>query len=283
MKRLMCALIAIVCLAGVATADEATLEVTKDTDIWSVDPDGNGGDWKWFDLRGGIDTEERARSLVAFDLSPIMGMTVNMSILRLYAIETEWGMSGGHAEIYRAADSWDEMTVTWNNQPAENKDIRYVHTLPDPIGTWAQLEVTDIVQSWANESFENHGFFLAVPEGTPEAFISFASKDTSDAELHPQLYVMYSTGSVEEAPVTVAALDVSTLSIGAVSIIYTVPSPTYVTLAVYDASGARVETLTEGFHQGSRHFTWNPDNRGVYFVRLATEEGVYVKRAVVLD
>jgi hypothetical protein len=282
-KHLVILTAILTCLSSVAVADEATFLALKDTDLWSTDPGTNGGDWIWFDLRGGVGTEERARSLVQFDIQPVMGTNVGLAVLRLYAISEEWYLSGGHAEIYRAADAWDELSVTWNNQPAENKDIRSVQTLPPPNNTWAELEVTDIVQSWADSSFENNGFFLAIPDSTPEAFIGFASRDTSDTTLHPRLYVEYSTVNIEEpekpSEPGIGFSVVNNLSNVGIKFNLTHPSP--VSLKVYDATGAVVETLFDGMATaGNHHFVLNC-RPGVYFARLETTGCAISGKAVV--
>lgn len=282
MKHLALTLIVIGCFTLPAAAEDINLDAIQDTDIWSVDPDGNTGDWSWFDLRGGTGTEERARALIQFDVEALDGMIIDVATLRLFSLSSPWYLENGHAEIYRAADAWDEATVTWNNQPAENKEIRLVEVLPPPSDVWAELNVTEIVQSWA-DGFENHGFFLGIPDGTPEGFVGYASKDTSDAAIRPVLSVTYRTGAVAEQPSGELSFQVTPVSSRKIEICFSLPSTNPAAISIFTASGTRLETLECGGTSGIHQLTWDADHAGVFFIRLEADGLRMTRKAIVLN
>jgi len=71
----------------------------------------------------------------------------------------------------------------------------------------------------------------------------------------------------------------------ATEISFSLDRPGRVELHVFDPRGRRVSTLVDQvMPAGERRLTWQPDrlSSGVYFLRLVTEEGTQIRRAVLL-
>jgi hypothetical protein len=69
------------------------------------------------------------------------------------------------------------------------------------------------------------------------------------------------------------------------TIVYQLPTQSHVTLAIFDVTGKRLDTLIEGIHPaGERVYSWNAAGypTGVYFIRLETTGKTQVTKAVLL-
>jgi len=113
------------------------------------------------------------------------GVTVNSATLMLY-LELAGG-AGNEYEVGICANSWDEMTITWNNAPSALD--AHTEYYPSAVG-WLAIDVTGNVQSWLDGSNPNNGFILFDLAGTTE-YITPYSSDFTDPDLHPQLILDY--------------------------------------------------------------------------------------------
>lgn len=129
-----------------------TQTVMADADSWvdELIPVVNHGTEPSLFIRSGL-LQDR-RTLVSFSLPPIPARcSVTLASLRLFAKSAEGARS---LEAYRAAATWTETGVTWNNQPG---------TAGSPSTTssgtgWRAWTVTTQVQSMYSGS--NYGFLV---------------------------------------------------------------------------------------------------------------------------
>jgi hypothetical protein len=123
------------------------------------------------------------RTLVTFALPALpAGCSVTSATLQLYAKSSEGTRT---IEAYRAASSWSEATVTWNNRPGTTGAPA---TSASGSG-WRSWSVTSLVQSMYSTA--NHGFVL---KDQTEEVGSFKQNYVSreDAPNDPQLVVSWS-------------------------------------------------------------------------------------------
>lgn len=275
----------IACLASLKAADDVELKAEKDAVLWSLRPDSNYGQEIWLFIQGGVGFEDRARSLLEFDLSqlPYAEEMVDEAFLRLWVLPDTEYIPGGHAGVFRSAEAWDESTVTWNNMPSEDRSTTRIEVLPPHPEIWFEVDITPIVYSWLYEDAENHGVFVEVPDGTPTAFPLFASREYGDTGKTPRLYIKYPSGvSEEDIPGEPISLQVVSVSNGKPDISFHLPRPMHVILKAYDASGALVDVLVQGMMpSGNNSISWTIEGSGVYFVRLETTAGNLCRRLVV--
>lgn len=171
--------------------------------IFSLDPDGNRGVClelsavAW--TNGG--TPVLVRSLFKFDLTAIPNEAVVESAkLSLYSYNSLGNGShstfSGSNECYiqRIASNWDELAVTWNNQPSISTVNQVI--LPESINEtqdYLDINVTMLVKDQITNS--NYGFMFKVVTEEHYRQMIFGASDNPDESLHPKLVVFY---SVEE-------------------------------------------------------------------------------------
>ncbi len=132
------------------------------------------------------------RPLLKFDLSDVpAGTTVAEALLILhYDPYTHWfGKHSGltNFSIRRITEPWDELAVTWNNQPATTGE----HEISIPPASFDQqnyvVNVTDLVKDMLNEG--NNGFMFHLDYEFPYSVVRLAGADHADVSLHPQLWL----------------------------------------------------------------------------------------------
>lgn len=137
-----------------------------------------------------------ARTLIEFDLSNIPVQTnINSATLSLFWTNSGvfTGQTGENAfSIYKIAESWQESSVTWNNQPATSvENIVNISKSVSEQQSYLNIEVTKLVQSMINNPSDNHGFMLKLDEEFPYKLVIVASSDHPDESKHPKLVVYY--------------------------------------------------------------------------------------------
>jgi hypothetical protein len=92
--------------------------------------------------------------LVQFDLASLSGATVTSANLRyrLGSLKAE-----GNIEVQLVDEAWAEDTVNYDNQPAFGGTVLTMPVTFADVGTVLEVDVTGIVQSWADGSQPSHG------------------------------------------------------------------------------------------------------------------------------
>jgi len=271
--------LAVMCMA--VTAAEIELNPIMDTYVYAVHPDSVLGNHPNFSIISDGPTPD-AMPLIQFEFPPdMMGKTVQEATLYLYVLDN-LNFAQGELEVLQAADPWDEGTVTWNSRPGEERTFASHALLPSHTGEWFQADVTLIVQHWLLGVFPNYGFYIGASDQGKLVTAGFASREHADADLHPRLHVRYEDADVaeqEKGP----ELKLHLAADLRIEISYSLPSRSNVTLRIYDASGALVETPFDAVvESGTHHLVWNPPCPGVYFVRLETPNRAFTQKAVLI-
>ena len=98
--------------------------------------------------------------------------------------------------VYRVTSTWNESTVTWNNQPTFNTTVIDTVLVPT-VGTFTFMswDVTSLVKSWSLSHYVrnvNCGMVLMdTDESTDEGWKAFQSSDATDASARPKLVITY--------------------------------------------------------------------------------------------
>ncbi len=123
------------------------------------------------------------RSLVRFDLGFLAGKNVQAAILYV----TNAKGDNYAVSVLKVTAPWDEMGVTWNNQPAaDTGSAAGSFQLTNDLCTRGTLLNTGLVQGWVDDPGSNFGVMLYPPAGAGD--VNFSSREGPNP---PQLFVVY--------------------------------------------------------------------------------------------
>lgn len=143
------------------------------------------------------------RSLIEFDFSNIpSGAVINSAYLSLYSHDSpglgSHSTTNGSNEsvLSRITSSWEENSVTWNNQPTTTtKNQVFLSESFSSIQDYLNIDVTDLVGDMISESDNSYGFLLKLLVEEHYRSLVFAASGHSDSNLHPKLEVTYTENS----------------------------------------------------------------------------------------
>lgn len=138
-----------------------------------------------------------SREYLKFDLSMLdSGTDVYYAELSLFNGNAPHG--GGSLKktqrslsyLAKATSSWDEMSITWNNQPGINPSIISV---PTPNTTQADVfvDVTDHIIDWVVDGEDNNGWRHQLAKEQKYKRLSYWSSDGSVPSRTPKLTIWY--------------------------------------------------------------------------------------------
>jgi hypothetical protein len=190
--RVLIVIAAALSVAASALAAELILQPGaegKDAMVSIMEPTVNYGNYRYLMVNFGPATEVRA--LVAFEgLSAISGATINSAYFDLWidtANSTDYDFG-----VYRVTASWEESSVTWQNQPAFVAEPYATIKVSGAAGGPYTWDVKTLVQEWAAGTYVNYGLLLKrVDMQYPTNWPYFCSSDNTNSSYHPRLRVDY--------------------------------------------------------------------------------------------
>lgn len=166
---------------------EVTLsEPAADASIYSHQPDtnyGNTNDVGFMNYPG----DYMSRALLRFPTPELpLSSTINLAKMCLYALSadppSDWN------ELYELQDPWEELVVTWNNQPTWGTMLFSGEITPTQFD-YLFWDVSSSVDGWANQGAPNNGWVLRGQEDTQYIY-TFAAREHSNYP-HPLLVVQH--------------------------------------------------------------------------------------------
>lgn len=170
----------------------------KDARLWDINPSMNYGTepdfiaaaWTWGGSSGLL------RSLIQFDLSAIpANSTIVSANLSLFynSTSTSAGQAGANASyLQRVTSTWDESSVTWNNQPSTTSANQILLAQSSATNqSYPNINVSAIVQDWINNPSTNYGFLLKLQNEVQMVSMKFCSSDAADSTKWPALEITY--------------------------------------------------------------------------------------------
>ena len=139
------------------------------------------------------------RSLIEFDLSNIPnGAVINSADLSLYShdspgLGSHSTTSGSNESVLsRITSSWEENSVTWNNQPTTTTENQvFLSESSSSTEDYLNIDVTDLVLDMIADSANSHGFLIKLLTEQHYRSLVFAASGHSNSDLHPKLEVTY--------------------------------------------------------------------------------------------
>ena len=258
----------------------------QDSYVYQYSPNSNyGAEGDLFIYSNYFDYNTIARSLIEFDLTSIApGTGIQSALLNIYMFNQAG--SDFAIEICEVDDPWNEMTVTWNNQPVHDTDF-IAAILPYQGYTWWHFDITALAQFWVDNPGLNHGLKMKMeveqyPDSCGRAAY-FYSRDTLLNQPHLEIT---QAGIVERT-----TSDLQKLSLmpnparGSALLCMSVIRDMHVQITMYDISGRKVkEVFNETMDKGSRvlGIDTNTLASGTYFIEVITEDSRDVKPLVIL-
>ncbi|MEO6130907.1 MAG: DNRLRE domain-containing protein, partial [Saprospiraceae bacterium] len=140
------------------------------------------------------------RSLLQFDMTSIPANSeVVYAYLSLYSPDaptTEFHSGSNSAYLQRITQSWNESTVTWNNQPSTTS----LHQVTLPASSsdyqdYLNINVTALVDDMVADPNSGYGFLLRQVTEDGLRRLSFAAGDYPNIQKQPKLEVCYNAPS----------------------------------------------------------------------------------------
>ena len=192
MKKLSCVLTTL-CIMFLLNSHMYASSITlqpgaegKDTAVDSYHSSTNYGDDETLTSRYNVEGTY-TYALIEFDLSAMpTNITITSATLALYNSNNK---GSSYVDAYRIITSWDESTITWNDQPEISATaIRNSGSTPEE-NSWVEWDITSLVEGWCTGTFANYGVELRnVTNGT---YNKFHSSDYIVSMYHPYLTINY--------------------------------------------------------------------------------------------
>ena len=170
----------------------------KDTYVNSAYPDRNWGTnpnmipsaWTYDGVFGA------GRALIRFDLSQIPPGTqvLDARLTLFYDPEAGFGEQYGEnaSSLQRITEDWNEMTVTWNNQPsATPAGAVYLPKTNSTSEDLVDIDITGFVAGWVLHPETNFGFMHSMVTEITYCCITYSSSDHVNTVKHPKLVITY--------------------------------------------------------------------------------------------
>jgi len=139
------------------------------------------------------------RGLINFDLSPIPAHSKIIDAnLHLFTVDNT--VNGpGHSTLsgpndfilQRITSDWDELSVSWNTQPATTTVNQVLVPSSDSTNQDYVIDISDLVQDIVNNHMSRFGLMMRLDNESYFRRILFASSDYKDPAKHPKLIVTY--------------------------------------------------------------------------------------------
>ena len=183
MKKLALISVAIL-LVPVAGALADTYNEEPEQDTW-IYP-GSGPYGSSTELRTNLVTAYDQEIVIQFDLDSLPeSLTVNLAELGVYNYQ-QYSGSSLTGEIYRVTESWDEYTLV----NSIDHDSANPYDSIELYGTysWHIFDITDLVQEWVDEDYDNYGIVFYGVSGDGR-YIRFYSREAGSD--NPYLEIDY--------------------------------------------------------------------------------------------
>jgi hypothetical protein len=224
------------------------------------------------------------RTLFKFDLSPISpGTAIQSAILGLYM----FNQSGVdfEVEVHCILEPWDEMGVTWNNQPQYDSSIAGI--LDYQGYTWWEFDITDLVQFWVDNPTLDYGALLKFET---EQYLDslgrvamFYSRDTAFSTPYLDIQTM---GINEKNCTEIGDLQIAPNPFcKTATLTFSTMQNNNMTISLYDISGRKRETIYSGIlNKGCHSFLVNSRDiaSGIYFLKMESPDNILFKNIIIV-
>ncbi len=233
------------------------------------------------------------RIMIQYDLNELENATIEDATLHLYRFFSCPQTGTTATNFYAITEEWNE--ETWDSHTHIQYDS-YVWTSytfsgqGGSYGMWFEVDITALVQEWANSGIENHGFVIRAVSGNK--FSKFYSKEYSNPNLHPYLVVNYSPVSISDNLIQETIINLQNYPnpfnpITTISFNLTAEDTENAELIIYNLKGQKIRQYSIFNNQSS--IVWNgkddnsnPVTSGIYFYKLQAAGFSQTKKMILL-
>lgn len=260
---------------------------SKDAAVWNIEPTTNYGNHPDFiatawTYGGNLSI---IRGLIDFDLSSIpFSAKITNATLKLYHYSSTSNI--GHSTLSgsndswlrRITSSWDEGTVTWNNQPSytTQNEVHLPATTNDTMN-YPNIDVTNLIKDiWSNPS-SSYGMMLMLNNESNYRSMLFGSRDCPDQSKIPLLEICYYIDTLSSVP-ELSILDAFSLYPNPTTDNLTVETHQNSEISILNIQGQLLKSLEANSNKTNIDVSALPN--GIYIVQVKTEKGMAVKKFV---
>ena len=163
----------------------------KDAYVMDIFPEDNFGDVTFLSV--GVYTVPFARSYLQFDLSPVPPEAVILDANLGLHYDSSYGLTSLPIGLYEVTESWEEGTITWNNQPASSSEAVDIQIIPaSQTNDFVYWQIGNLVKGWQEGSIANYGIHLKdTDESSDDGGVDFFSSDWLTANQRPKLIIEF--------------------------------------------------------------------------------------------
>ena len=186
----------LVLFSAITWAETISLPLWDDTWIRAGRPDKNYGDYDTMRINesGGQQT------LIRFDAAAISGQPISRAILKLYVASIT---NDGDISIYAITSSWSETNVTWNLRPPTEAYAAAMARISssDTGFPVVSVDVTDVVQRWADGSLPDAGLMINTSDITRAYFVTKEGAELGGSAAELEVHTGPPASMVDRIPV----------------------------------------------------------------------------------
>ncbi len=140
MKYVVLTLGILFCLTPLVWADEVVYDASQDTEVDEELSGMNAGDYPVIEIYADWEDEPvwNVKALFEFPVGLPGGDIVEEAVLQLHVVDNT--LDPGPVDIFRVAEPWAEMVVTWDTRPDSNLDMVSASALPSGADAWFETE-----------------------------------------------------------------------------------------------------------------------------------------------
>lgn len=229
------------------------------------------------------------RSLINFDLGLIPeNALIKNAFLNLSGNPTP-EHSPGHSTlsgtnksvIKRVISRWDEYTTTWNTQPiTTDQNQVYLEESTSADQDYYNIDVTELVLDAINDPQNSFGFMLKLLHEEYYRSLNFASSNTSDTNLIPELIVCFENEIVfeDEEPIPTGFNVYPNPTTSIVNIDFNDDNFDFAQIEIFNSIGQKVFQKNQQIPNETIDLSGY--ERGVYIFRISMNNDVITKNII---
>jgi len=166
----------------------------KDVTIDSNIPYRNFGDYYAFFLGRYLNSLNDViyKSLFQFDLTTIPpGHIINKAEIVIYIIRNDHPSYPKKYGIYRNRESFEQNTLTYNNQPFTTVVPSATLTINGEVNTYLSTDITSLAREWYQGLYPNFGFKIKALDESIPSLVAFYSSMAKSELYCPKLHVHF--------------------------------------------------------------------------------------------